>query len=52
MSYKTHSQGWLTLKVPRVSTELGKSAFSFNASLCWNNLQISLKLDVLVLLGC
>ena len=51
MRYQTCSQGWLTLEVPRVSTKLGKSAFSFNASHSWNQLQNTLQLDALVLLG-
>jgi hypothetical protein len=50
ISYQTCSQGWLTLEIPRVSNKLGKSAFRLNAPHCWNNLQNSLQLDVLVAL--
>ena len=51
MRHQTRSQGWLTLEIPRVSTKLGKSAFSFNALNVWNNLQTSLHLESLVPLG-
>lgn len=30
--HQTRSQVWLTLEIPRVATELGKSAFSYNAT--------------------
>lgn len=29
MRYHTHSQGWLTLQIPYVSTDLGKNCFKF-----------------------
>lgn len=49
-SYLALSQIWLTVEIPSISTELGKSAFFFTL-LVWNNLQSSLKLEELVPLG-
>lgn len=43
--YLTRSTDWLRLKVPRVQTELGKSAFCFSAPAAWNDLQLTLKID-------
>lgn len=40
-----------SLKVPWVSTGLGKSPFSFNTPHFWNHLQNELHLDSLVQLG-
>lgn len=45
--YKTHSQDWLVLEVPRVSSELVKTDFSPYAPQSWNDLPFTLKLDSL-----
>jgi hypothetical protein len=46
-TYQTRSSSRLRLKVPRVLSEFGKSAFSFYAPWTWNELQNVLKLDAL-----
>ena len=46
--YRTRSNDRLTLKVPRIFTEFGESAFSYCGPDSWNNLQDSLKLNSLV----
>ena len=48
MGYQTRSQAHITLTIPRINSEKGKSAFSFYAPDKWNKLQISLKMDSLV----
>ena len=50
-SHHTRSNDWLTLHVPRVYTELGRSAFSFSAPSAWNSLQSTLKMNSLVSFG-
>ena len=37
--HQTHTSDWITCKVPKVFTELGKSAFSYSAPVNWNTLQ-------------
>lgn len=44
ITYRTRSSQWLTLKVPNVNTELGKTAFCFSAPTTWNDLQLQLKI--------
>lgn len=48
LNYRTRLQSHLRLSVPRVNTELGKTAFRFYAPDKWNRLQDSLKLEQLV----
>lgn len=38
-SYQSQHSEWLSLQVPRVCSELGKSAFIFNAPTAWKNPQ-------------
>ena len=49
MSYQTRSQDWFILEVPLVSTNLGKSSYSFPPLM--NNLENTFRLDSLVPLG-
>ena len=44
ITYNTRSSDWLTLKIPRVNTELGKIAFCYNAPTTWNELQLNFKI--------
>lgn len=46
--YQTRTQGWLLLQIPKISSELGRSAFSFYAPHTWNELQCTFKLDDLM----
>ena len=46
-SYGTRSSDWLVLKIPPVYTNLGKSAFYYDAPSSWNALQQSLKIEIL-----
>ena len=46
--YHTQSSNFLTLKVPTVNSEFGRSAFSFCGPTTWNDLQTTLKLTTLV----
>ena len=46
-TYQTRSNDQFVFKIPRVRTELGRSAFSYDAPYTWNFLQKSLKLEVL-----
>ena len=48
---QTRSSNWLTLEVPPVQTELGKSAFSFDAPNTWNTLQLTLKISAPISYG-
>ena len=50
-SYGTRSSDWLVLKTPLVYSELGKSAFHYDAPSSWNDLQQSLKIEVLPSFG-
>ena len=45
VTYRTRSSDWLTLKVPRANSELGKTAFCFNAPTTWNDLQLKFKIS-------
>ena len=47
-SYQTHSNDWHMLKVPYVHSELEKSAFCFDGPTSWNDLQHTLKINVLL----
>ena len=49
--YQLRSSNLLLFSVPRVFTDLGKTAFSFNAPWSWNNLQKELKLDSIISLN-
>ncbi len=49
--YQTRSTNCLMLQVPRVYSELGKSAFSFCAPNTWNYLQHILRIDTLTTPG-
>ena len=44
-SRQTRSSDWLTLEVPSVHSELGKTAFRFDAPTSWNTLQQTLKIN-------
>ena len=44
VTYRTRSSDWLTLKVRKTNTELGKTAFCFNAPTTWNELQNNFKI--------
>ena len=46
-SYSTRSSEWLLFRVPRTSTQLGETAFSYAAPRSWNLIQKELKLDSL-----
>ena len=46
-SYQTRSDNWLTLRVPSEGSDLGKTAFLFDAPSTRNALQQTLKLEVL-----
>ncbi len=50
-SYQLRSSKCFLFNVPRVCTELGKTAFSHYAPWAWNNLQKDLKLDKFVSIG-
>ena len=50
-TYQLRSSKWLLFNVPRVITELGKTAFSYLAPWGWNNLQKELKLETLMSLN-
>ena len=50
-SYPTRSSDWITLQVPTVFSELGKSSFSYCAPATWNNLQNHLKLTSFLSIG-
>ena len=45
VTYETRSSDWLMLKIPTMNTELGKTAFCFNAANTWNELQLKFKID-------
>lgn len=49
--HHTRSKDWLTLQVPYVHPELGKSSFSYCAPATWNTLQNHLKLTTFLSLG-
>ena len=51
VTYRTRSSDWLTLKVPKVNTELGKTAFCFNASNTWKELQLNFKICSPIIYG-
>ena len=42
---QTRSSDWLTLEVPPIQSELGKTAFYFDAAQSWNTLQFQLKIN-------
>ena len=46
-TYSTRSNDWLSLRVPRAYSDLGKTAFSVDAPKAWNDLQGILKLEVM-----
>lgn len=50
-TYQLRSSKWLLFNVPRVTTKLGKTAFSYLAPWGWNNLQKELKLETLMSLN-
>ncbi len=50
-NYQLRSSKCLLFNIPRVCTELGKTAFSYYAPWAWNNLQKDLKLDKFVSIG-
>ena len=43
-TYRTRSSDWLKLKLPTAKTKLGETAFCFNASNTWNELQLTFKI--------
>lgn len=46
-SHQLRSSRWLHLNVPRILTDLGKTAFSYHAPWTWSNLQKDLRLETL-----
>ena len=46
-NYSTRSTNRILLNVPRVHSELGKTAFSFYAPWAWNELQNTITLETL-----
>ena len=50
-TYQTRSSDWLQLEVPSVHSELGKSAFCFDAPDSWNTLQLTLKINAPISYG-
>ena len=50
-SYQTRSRDWITLQVPAVFTELGKSSFSYCAPATWNSVQNYFKLSSFLSIG-
>ncbi len=50
-NYQLRSSKCLLSNIPRVCTELGKTAFSYYAPWAWNNLQKDLKLNTFVSIG-
>ena len=51
ITYRTRSSDWLNLEVPSVQSELGKSAFCFDAPISWNSLQLLLQINVPISYG-
>ena len=49
--YQTRTSAWLSLEIPSVQSELGKSAFCFDAPNSWNTLQLMLKIDAPISYG-
>ncbi|KAK0137933.1 RNA-directed DNA polymerase from mobile element jockey [Merluccius polli] len=47
-AYQTRSSSYFLLTVPNARTELGKSAFCFDAPMSWNLIQRTLKLESLI----
>ena len=47
----TRSNEWLALDIPSVRSELGKSAFCFDAPTSWNTLQQTLKINTPISYG-
>lgn len=45
------AQCWLVLQLPRISTDLGNTAFWFCAPYTWNQLQHSLEINTSVVVG-
>ena len=51
VTYNTRSSDWLTLKVPKTNSELGKIGFCFSAPTTWNELQLHFKIDAPITYG-